>query len=185
MIEFWDICSAAFQKYSLWVFELQFYNNVYGISQHCSTIQPACFCGDIFNRYGGIPAEAKTRAFPSVFQATAWVGSTSASLAAASKNKKAFPQCSVLQQLHFIQCPFPNQIQFGLGGKDIPSKRQTVPNQIQFSLENYCVNFGGQKFQIKSSLVLKKNLNCKKIKISNQFQLVEMNWLSCVLLKRL
>ena len=27
-----------------------------------------------WNRYGGIPSEAKTRAFPSVFQATAWVG---------------------------------------------------------------------------------------------------------------
>ena len=33
------------------------------------------FCGGIsWNRYGEIPSEAKTRAFPSVFQATASVG---------------------------------------------------------------------------------------------------------------
>ena len=36
--------------------------------------------------------------------------------------------------LHFIQCPFPNQIQFGLE-KIHPKKASDFPNQFQFGLE--------------------------------------------------
>ena len=37
-------------------------------------------------------------------------------------------------QLHFIQCPFPNQIQFGLE-KLQPKIAYDFPNQFQFGLE--------------------------------------------------
>ena len=37
-------------------------------------------------------------------------------------------------QLHFIQCPFPNQIQFGLE-KLHPKIAYDFPNQFQFGLE--------------------------------------------------
>ena len=37
-------------------------------------------------------------------------------------------------QLHFIQCPFPNQIQFGLE-KLHPKIAYNFPNQFQFGLE--------------------------------------------------
>ena len=37
-------------------------------------------------------------------------------------------------QLHFIQCPFPNQIQFGLE-KIHPKNASDFPNQFQFGLE--------------------------------------------------
>merc|ERR1712218_450445 len=39
-------------------------------------------------------------------------------------------------QLHFIQCPFPNQIQFGLE-KLHPKIAYDFPNQIQIGLENF------------------------------------------------
>ena len=37
-------------------------------------------------------------------------------------------------QLHFIQCPFPNQIQFGLE-KLHPKNAKDFTNQFQFDLE--------------------------------------------------
>ena len=39
-----------------------------------------------------------------------------------------------LVQLDFIQCPFPNQIQFGLE-KIHPKNASDFPNQFQFGLE--------------------------------------------------
>ena len=56
------------------------------------------------------------------------------------------------QALHFIQCPFPNQIQYGLeklhpkNASDFPNqfhfglerkKFTQIPNQIQIGLENF------------------------------------------------
>ena len=40
----------------------------------------------------------------------------------------------IAMQLHFIQCPFPNQIQFGLE-KLHPKIAYDFPNQFQFGLE--------------------------------------------------
>ena len=42
--------------------------------------------------------------------------------------------CACAVQLHFIQCPFPNQIQFGLE-KLHPNIAYNFPNQFQFGLE--------------------------------------------------
>ena len=45
-----------------------------------------------------------------------------------------FDDGKVALQLHFIQCPFPNQIQFGLE-KLHPKIGYNFPNQFQFGLE--------------------------------------------------
>ena len=42
--------------------------------------------------------------------------------------------CEFAVQLDFIQCPFPNQIQFGLE-KIHPKNASDFPNQFQFGLE--------------------------------------------------
>ena len=61
--------------------------------------------------------------------------------------------CSALQ-LHFIQCPFPNQIQFGLENYCVKFGGKLIPNQIQFGLEKN-PQIIGKLFQTKSSLVWK------------------------------
>ena len=69
--------------------------------------------------------------------------------------------------LDFIQCPFPNQIQFGLE-KIHPKNASDFPNQFQFGLEKN-PQIIGKLFQTKSSLVWKKILKLLA-NFSNQIQ---------------
>ena len=59
-------------------------------------------------------------------------------------------------QCRYILASVRFQTNLGLVGKKSLKKLQTFPNQIQFGLENNSVNFGGQKFQTKCSLVRKR-----------------------------
>ena len=57
-------------------------------------------------------------------------------------------------QLHFIQCPFPNQIQFGL--EKLHQKiAYDFPNQFHFGLEKK-IDFASRRIQTKFGLVWKK-----------------------------
>ena len=78
--------------------------------------------------------------------------------------------CAV--QLHFIQCPFPNQTQFGLGNylRKIDKYFQTKSGLVWKIIMS---NFDGNKFQTKSSLVWEKNVdNCRQQKFQTNSSLV-------------
>ena len=75
-------------------------------------------------------------------------------------------------QLHFIQCPFPNQIQFGLGNypRKIDKYFQTKSSLVWKIIVS---NFEGNKFQTKSSLVWEKNADkCRRQKSQTNSSLV-------------
>merc|ERR1711994_678366 len=72
--------------------------------------------------------------------------------------------------LHFIQCPFPNQIQFGLE-KLHPKIAYNFSNQFQFGLERKKIDFTRRNFQTKFRLVWKILMTIINVlKIPNQIQ---------------
>ena len=75
-------------------------------------------------------------------------------------------------QLHFIQCPFPNQIKFGLENylQKIDKYFQTKYSLVWKIIMS---NFEGNKFQTKFSLVWGKNVdNCRQQKSQTNSSLV-------------
>ena len=77
------------------------------------------------------------------------------------KSKTLIKQCQGLStsvlQLHFIQCPFPNQIQFGLENH-LPKIYKYFQTKSSLVWKIIMSNFEGNKFQTKSSLVWEKML---------------------------
>ena len=80
--------------------------------------------------------------------------------------------CYSALQLHFIQCPFPNQIQFGLENH-LPKIYKYFQTKSSLVWKIIVSNFEGNKFQTKSSLVWEKNADkCRRQKSQTNSSLV-------------
>ena len=66
-------------------------------------------------------------------RATSWAGLTNTLIMRGLWNLLKLLHSAL--QLHFIMCPFPNQIQFGLENNCVKFGGKLIPNRIQFGLE--------------------------------------------------